>query len=293
MSAGPEERPGGGPDTGTAPEPDDSPVDEASAEGVGGDASALDGADVGNGAGPAAEADFHSGDPAADAEADIEAEADAGAEADVEAEAGAEVDVGTADEVAGEPDADRLDEPTQSPAEPSAGEPAGEPAAESVDESVDDDPVTVEDLLQHLERVTVERDQMNAERDQYLDTSRRIQAEFENYRKQVAKREIETRERAAESLVSELLPVLDACDGALASGVSDVEPVRTALVDVLTKKGLARIDTAEEPFDPAKHDAVLHEPGEGDGPVVAEVMRAGYSWNGRVVRPAMVRVRGG
>ena len=145
---------------------------------------------------------------------------------------------------------------------------------------------SVEDLVKDLERVTVERDQ-------YLDTSRRLQSEFDNYRKQVARREAEQRERAAESLVSELLPVLDACDGAVANGVEDVEPVRTTLIEALTKQGLERIEGSEEPFDPAKHDAVLHEPAdEADGPVVAEVMRAGYSWNGRVVRPAMVKVRG-
>ena len=61
---------------------------------------------------------------------------------------------------------------------------------------------------------------MTAERDQYLDASRRLQAEFENYRKAVAKREVEAQERANESLVSEILPVLDACDGALATGRS-------------------------------------------------------------------------
>ena len=122
-----------------------------------------------------------------------------------------------------------------------------------------------------------------------------LQAEFENYRKAVAKREVEARERANESLVAELLPILDACDGALASGATDVEPVRTSLVDTLTKQGLTRIDDADAPFDPERHEAVMHEPnadGGGDGPVVAEVMRAGYLWKGRVVRPAMVRVRG-
>ncbi len=144
----------------------------------------------------------------------------------------------------------------------------------------------MEDLVVDLERVTVERDQ-------YLDASRRLQAEFENYRKAVAKREVEARERANESLVSEILPVLDACDGALASGASDVEPVRASLMDALTKKGLARIEDQDAPFDPERHEAVMHEPDEdGSGPVVAEVMRAGYSWKGRVVRPAMVRVRG-
>lgn len=147
-------------------------------------------------------------------------------------------------------------------------------------------PGSVEDLVSDLERVT-------GERDTYLESSRRIQAEFENYRKQVGKRETEARERANESLVAELLPVLDACDGAVANGADDVAPISASLVDVLTKQGLERIDPTDAPFDPEFHEAVMHDDGDGDGgPVVAEVMRAGYSWKGRVVRPAMVRVRG-
>jgi len=72
-----------------------------------------------------------------------------------------------------------------------------------------------------------------------------------------------------------------------------VEPVRNALMGALTKQGLERLDGQDEAFDPELHDAVMHEPSDdGDGPVVAEVMRAGYRWKGRVIRPAMVRVRG-
>lgn len=172
-----------------------------------------------------------------------------------------------------------------------ASTPSTEAAAEGSEGAQPHDlvDVSVEDLVQDLERVA-------SERDQYLDDSRRIQAEFENYRKAVAKREVEARERANESLVAEILPVLDACDGALANGSSDVEPVRAALMGALAKQGLERIDDQDSPFDPARHDAVMHEPAEDadevEGPIVAEIMRAGYSWKGRVVRPAMVRVRG-
>jgi len=161
----------------------------------------------------------------------------------------------------------------------------GDPRPDSSDEAEGE--LSVEGLVSDLERVTVERDQ-------YLETSRRIQAEFENYRKQVTKRETEARERANEGLIGEMLPVLDAFDGALSSGVEDVAPMRTTLLEALAKQGLERIDPAETPFDPNLHEAVMHEEGKGGetGPVVAEVMRAGYSWKGRVVRPAMVRVRG-
>jgi molecular chaperone GrpE len=162
------------------------------------------------------------------------------------------------------------------PPAPTAGDDAGGPNGT----------ISVEDLVADLERVS-------AERDQYLDTSRRIQAEFENYKKQVAKREAEARERANDSLVGELLPVLDAFDGALASGAEDVAPMRTTILDALAKQGLERIDPDEGTFDPNLHEAVMHEDdAETDGPVVAQVMRAGYVWKGRVLRPAMVKTRG-
>ncbi len=145
---------------------------------------------------------------------------------------------------------------------------------------------SVEDLVADLERVS-------AERDEYLDSLRRLQAEFENYRKAVAKREADAKARANDGLVSELLPVLDACDGAVANDVEAVGPVRAALLDALTKQGLERLDPVDEPFDPAHHEAVIHEEGESEGgPVVAEVLRVGYGWKGHVVRPAMVKVRG-
>jgi molecular chaperone GrpE len=145
----------------------------------------------------------------------------------------------------------------------------------------------LEDAVSSLERVT-------AERDDYLDVARRVQAEFENYRKRVEAQRTDQIARAAESLVVELLPVLDACDAAISHGAVDVEPILAALSGTLTKQGLAKVDLAEVPFDPNLHEAVLSEPGTGDDaePLVAEVMRAGYQWNGRVLRPAMVKVRG-
>jgi molecular chaperone GrpE len=159
--------------------------------------------------------------------------------------------------------------------------PGGQP--EEVRPAVD---ISVEDLVLDLERVTTERDQ-------YLDASRRLQAEFENYKKQVSKREAAARERANDSLIGELLPVLDAFDGAVANGAEDVVPMRTTFLDALAKQGLERIDPVDAAFDPNLHEAVMHDQADDtDGPVVAEVMRAGYVWKGRVLRPAMVRTRG-
>ena len=153
--------------------------------------------------------------------------------------------------------------------------------------SVDRSGASVEELILDLERTIVERDQ-------YLDSLRRNQADFENYRKRVAKQAGEDAARAAESLVDKLLPVLDACDGAVAHGAAEVEPIFASLLGTLEKEGLVRINPAGEPFDPNVHEAVLHEPALDDdaGTVVSDVLRPGYIWKGRVVRPAMVKVRG-
>lgn len=140
---------------------------------------------------------------------------------------------------------------------------------------------------------------LQRERDEYLDGLRRVQAEFENYRKRVIQQQADVVERAAEAIVSQLLPVLDACDAAVQHGADDVAPVQAQLLDTLTKQGLERLDPAGEAFDPNFHEAVMHEPSDDDGgeggdgsAVVAEVLRTGYSWKGRVLRPAMVKVKG-
>ncbi len=130
-----------------------------------------------------------------------------------------------------------------------------------------------------------------AERDGYLGDLQRVTADFANFRKQVDRRNAEVRANAAVALIEKLLPVLDACDAALMQGATDVEPIRTAFVDTLAKEGLEVHDPLGEPFDPEQHEAVMTEDGDGEA-VVAEVLRTGYAWNGRIVRPAMVKVRG-
>lgn len=168
-------------------------------------------------------------------------------------------------------------------AAPDGEAPADAPGAEI---SEDVGAISVEDLVADLERVSTERDD-------YLDALRRLQAEFENYRKAVAKREADARERANDKIVAELLPVIDACDGAVANGAADVEPIRKAIVDNLSRQGLQRLEPAGEVFDPELHEAVMHEDSSDvDVPTVAEVLRVGYGWNGRVLRPAMVKTKG-
>ncbi|HET9541591.1 MAG TPA: nucleotide exchange factor GrpE [Acidimicrobiales bacterium] len=165
-----------------------------------------------------------------------------------------------------------------------------EPEASADEAEVEDE---VEEAAEVLEAdlFAVLATELAAERDDYLDQLRRLQADFENYRKRVLKQQEETAERATEGLVADLLPVLDACDAAAQHGDDSAGPIAKALVEVLEKQGLVRLAPEGEAFDPNHHEAVAHEPGEGES-VVTEVLRPGYVWKGRVLRPAMVRVRG-
>lgn len=149
------------------------------------------------------------------------------------------------------------------------------------------DVADVEGLIAGLEAVT-------AERDAYLDQLRRNQAEFENARRRLMRQAEAAGDSAAARLVETLLPVLDACDSAIGHGATEVEPIFAALLGTLEKEGLGRVAEPGAPFDPNVHEAVFHEPAEDgeDGTVVTEVMRPGYTWGERTLRPAMVKVRG-
>jgi molecular chaperone GrpE len=189
------------------------------------------------------------------------------------------------------------DEHEAEPTPPTGGEgdaPEGSetsPAA-TADDALDaaDGVEVTDDLQAAADALEVDLELLLAEREQYLDAYRRAQADFENYRKQAQKRQEDAVVRALGSFVEKLLPVLDACDAALAHGATEVEPVLAALYGALGKEGLERIDPKGAPFDPAEAEAVLHEPSEGGEQVVSEVLRAGYRWRGRVLRPAMVKV---
>jgi molecular chaperone GrpE len=147
-------------------------------------------------------------------------------------------------------------------------------------------------------------DVLARERDEYLLALQRTQADFENYRKRIARQQEEQAARASQHLVDKLLPVLDALDLAdnhlkdsldVSEGAKALHASRAMLLDILSREGLERVDQPEIPFDPSVHDGVAHADGEG-GPggetMVEEVMRSGYRWKGQVLRPAMVRVRG-
>jgi molecular chaperone GrpE len=179
-------------------------------------------------------------------------------------------------------------------AEPTTGDAMDETTDDVVD--LRDDPfgTAADDTRSDVER----------ERDEYLDALRRLQADFENYKKRVARQFEDLSTRGVTALMAKMLPVLDVLDlaeahllaedtvdAALTAETQALVQARALLLDTLTKEGLERTGVAGDPFDPTVHDAVAHADGD-DGPVIDEVLRAGYQWRGQVLRPAMVKVRG-
>lgn len=127
----------------------------------------------------------------------------------------------------------------------------------------------------------------------YLDDLRRLQAEFDNFRKRTFKERQQLEARGKRLLVEQLLPVLDNFERAISHGEggAGVELVFKELKSTLEGEGLAEIPAKGAPFDPQVHEAVESvEDTEVDEATVTEVYRSGYTFGGDVVRPAMVVV---
>jgi len=138
------------------------------------------------------------------------------------------------------------------------------------------------------------------DRDDYLDALQRLKAEFDNYRKRVAREQEQTVVRAAERLVKQLLPLLDDLERAVEAAVEHgevkvadgVRLVHRSLADLLAREGLVEVET-DGTFDPHTQEALLTQPsGEPEGTVI-QVLQKGYKLGDRVVRPARVVVSSG
>jgi molecular chaperone GrpE len=121
----------------------------------------------------------------------------------------------------------------------------------------------------------------------------RLQAEFANYRKRVDRDRVVVGELAAGRVIADLLPVLDDIDRARAHGdlTGAFKAVADQLDTVLAKHGLVAFGEVGDRFDPARHEAVMHEESTAvQVPTTTTVMRRGYEHHDRLLRPAMVGV---
>ncbi|HEY5664668.1 MAG TPA: nucleotide exchange factor GrpE [Ilumatobacter sp.] len=144
-----------------------------------------------------------------------------------------------------------------------------------------------DDELEVPEPVDVEA--LIADREHYREIAMRLQADFENFRKRTAAQLEHDVDRATGRLAEAFLPVLDAAEAAYLRHPDEVGPLLNVMLAELKKQGLETLDIGDQPFDPEVAEAVAHEPGEAGEVVVAEVMRSGYRWRGKTLRPAMVR----
>jgi molecular chaperone GrpE len=154
---------------------------------------------------------------------------------------------------------------------------------------------------EQLEPEVDELEALRNERDELLDTLQRLQAEFDNYRKRVARDQQSLATRAHERLVNELLPVLDDLERALEAANAHEEAkleegvalVARSLAEILRKEGVEEVAT-DGKFDPHVHEALLSQPSEAEEGSVIEVLQKGYRLGDRVIRPARVVIsRGG
>jgi molecular chaperone GrpE len=153
----------------------------------------------------------------------------------------------------------------------------------------------VGELEQQLGELGPRAEEAEAKRDEYLADLQRLAADFDNYRKRVARDQEGLVARAHERLVKELIPVLDDLERALEAAAEHEEAkleegvrlVHRALAAALAREGLAEIE-ANGRFDPHVHEALLSQPSDADEGTVIDVLQKGYRLGDRVIRPARV-----
>lgn len=163
--------------------------------------------------------------------------------------------------------------------------------------TLSDEVKQTEKEIAHMEK---ELEEARQEANEYLDSLKRLKAEFDNFRKRMLKEQSEFLKLAASQVILQLLPVVDNFERALAH---KVEPeklneyvagwqlVYNQLLEVLHKEGLKEITAEKVAFDPLKHEAMMQEAtDEVPEGYVVEVLEKGYELKGRVIRPAKVKV---
>lgn len=167
----------------------------------------------------------------------------------------------------------------------------GEAAEPANDEAALQDPqIQIASLQAELEA----KENLNKE---YSDRVLRLQADFDNFRRRTKQEKEELSAVVVQDLISDLLPVIDNLERALAADTTDGEALKTGvdmvykqLMTTLGKNGVELIEAVGEKFDPNFHQAVMREASSEEEDTILEELQRGYSVHGKVVRPSMVKV---
>ena len=211
-------------------------------------------------------------------------------------EAGAVNDDAAAEVDADEPVAEQdIEQDPEQDADPATGD---EAVTERADEGAEEAAAEAAEELE--DAIAADLDKARNEAALYLDDLRRLQADFDNYRKRTLREQTARTASASQALVARLLPVLDNFELAVSAAeqsrdfdrmLKGVEMVLGALREVLEGEGLVKIEAEGKPFDPERHEAVIAVEQEDAEPgTILDIVRAGYELGGKVLRPAMVKV---
>jgi molecular chaperone GrpE len=154
-----------------------------------------------------------------------------------------------------------------------------------------------ENLESQVAALTAEREKLASERAEAEDRLLRIRAEFDNFRRRVERERSDFVQYSAMETVKEVLPVVDDFDRALKVETADkeyakgIELIYQRLLEILKRTGLDRIQTAGQKFDPNLHEAVQRvETEDAEDQAILDEFQAGYTFKGKLLRPAMVKV---
>ncbi len=175
---------------------------------------------------------------------------------------------------------------------------------DTVEEVENTEQEIIDDPASQAETTTTEKDgaleKLEQEKDEIYQKYLRLQAEYDNFRKRTQKEKEADRKYRSQSLITELLPIVDNFERALQTKVEEdsakqfvegINMVYRQLTDVLQKEGVEEIETTGVVFDPHLHQAVMQvEDDNYDSNIVVEELQKGYKLKDKVIRPAMVKV---
>lgn len=168
---------------------------------------------------------------------------------------------------------------------------------EPVGKAVEPSEVVKGDFIEEMKVLQEQIEKKEREAEEYLLLAKRVQAEFENYKKRAERERAEYTEQANARLILNLLPVLDNFERALNVENSDMNSFKKGLTmifsqlkSVLETEGLSAIEAVGKEFDPYYHEAVLTAVGDYEEDIILEEYEKGYLFKTRVLRPSKVKV---
>ena len=177
---------------------------------------------------------------------------------------------------------------------------AGEPEADAVQAEKEPEPAVQEpdDVGPSVEELQQQIEKLEAQVKEKEDRALRLQADFDNFRRRTRQEKEEISAVVTQTILTDLLPLLDNFERAMAVETTDtenfqngVEMIYKQLKETMQKNGLEAIETEGAKFDPNFHQAVMRvQNADQEDDTIAAELQKGYMVKGRVIRPSMVQV---